>query len=156
MKSHCLRPLRLCALFLAAAGLGTGPADADTSRTQTIQLTRGWNAVFLEVYPLEADPSALFSNTPIDIAASYYAHASSAQFMSNPGADLFKKQGWGVWYARNRPDAFLKSLHGVFGQQGYLIHAKSDYTWNLTGTAVPSDIHWEPDAYNFVGFSLTL
>jgi hypothetical protein len=136
--------------------LMTFPGRCETTRTQTVQLRQGWNAVYLEVYPLDPDPAIVFSNAPIDIAAAYYAHASAAQFMGNPGADLFKKQGWGVWYARNRPDAFLKSLHAIYGQQGYLIHAKSDYTWNITGSAVPPDVHWEVDAYSFVGFSVSL
>jgi len=140
-----------CVLALLLVGQ---QLSADTTRTQTIQLTRGWNAVFLEVYPLEANPTLLFQGTPVDIVASYYTHASSAQFIGNPSGDLFKKEGWGVWYAPTRPDAFLKSLHAIYGQQGYLMHAKTDYTLTINGGAVPPSIRWVANEYNFVGFSV--
>lgn len=140
--------LLLCCL----AAVSTG--HSETTRTQTIQLHQGWNAVFLEVYPPALAPAEVFANTPVDVAASYYPPSSSAQFMTQPGVDLFKQAGWGVWYAEHRPDAFLKTLHSILGQQAYLLYAKSDYTWTVTGEVVPSDIRWQPDSYNFVGFSV--
>ncbi len=149
--------LRLVSSLIAANLLlfAALPTHADTLRTQQIQLQKGWNAVFLEVYPTDAAPGVVFTDTPIDMAASYYERSSSAQFITDPGAKLFKKAGWGVWYAETRPDAFLKTLHAVYGQQAYLIHAKSDYTWNITGAVVPPEVRWQPAAYNLVGFSLS-
>src|SRR5215204_1152868 len=123
---------------------------ADTTRTQTIQLQQGWNAVFLEVSPTNSAADVVFGETPIDIAASYQGKSSPAQFMSRPAADLFKDAGWGVWYAPKRPDAFLKTLHAVYGQQPYLVHCKADYTWHLTGTVHPPEILWQANAYNLV------
>lgn len=156
-SANCVLQLAraFCLLVAVPLLLATSALWADTTRTQTIALQRGWNAVFLEVYPIETNPSVLFAGTPIDIAASYYGHVSSAQFIGNPNADLFKKTGWGVWYAQNRPDAFLKSLHAIYGQQGYLIHVKSDYTLTISGGAYPPKPQWEPDSYNFVGFGLS-
>jgi hypothetical protein len=144
-----------CVLALLAGQLSSTNLQAESSRTQTIQLHRGWNAVFLEVYPFVADPAIVFSNAPVDIVASYYPHNGSAQFMATPSADLFKKSGWGVWYAGKRPDAFLKTLFAIYGQQPYLIQAKSDYTLTITGSVVPPDVHWQPNAYNLVGFSVS-
>jgi hypothetical protein len=129
-------------------------ANADNTRTQQIALQRGWNAVFLEVYPTETKPAALFARAPIDIVAAYFAPASSAQFMTDPGAELFTQAGWGVWYAENRPDAFLKTLHAIYGQQGFLIHAQSDFTWTVTGAVTPTPMRWQADAYNLVGFGV--
>ena len=137
-------------IWLAA----TFAVQAQTTRTQTLALQKGWNAVFLEVNPAELEPGHIFTNTPIDIVASYYGRSSSAQFVSDPSADLFKKAGWGVWYAEDRPDAFLKTLHAINGQQGYLIHAKSDFTWTVTGAVTPADVAWESGAFNFVGFGV--
>lgn len=146
--------LALVACLIAHAGIQTA-AGADITRTQTVQLRAGWNAVFLEVHPSETEPAVIFANTPVDIAASYYAPSSSAQFMTDPGVDLFKQAGWGVWYATDRPDAFLKTLHAIYGQQAYLIHTKSDFTWAVTGTVAISELTWQPNAYNFVGFCLS-
>ena len=67
-------PLLLAAAFLP---LGIGlPAAAESIRTQTLQLQPGWNAVFLEVYPADPDPAIMFANTPIDVAAAFYASGS--------------------------------------------------------------------------------
>jgi hypothetical protein len=127
---------------------------AQNTRNQTIQLTRGWNAVFLEVYPTETKPSALFGSTPVDVVAGYFPPGSSAQYMTDPGASLFSQSGWGVWYSESRPDAFLKTLHGIYGPQAYLIHAKSDFTWTVSGAVTPIPMKWQPNSYNFVGFGV--
>ncbi len=127
---------------------------AETVRTQQITLTRGWNAVFLEVYPENSDPAAVFAGTPVDIAASHFARGGSAQFVSEPGADMFKKAGWGVWYAEARPEAFLKSLHAILGQQAYLVHSKTDFTWQVSGAVTMAEVRWQPNAYNLVGFGV--
>ena len=58
---RCL--VALCCVHLFAADVLRAEVGQNL-RTQTIQLTRGWNAVFLEVYPAETKPSALFANTP--------------------------------------------------------------------------------------------
>lgn len=127
---------------------------AQNLRTQTIQLRSGWNAVFLEVHPVEIKPAVLFDQSPIDVVAAFFAPGTSAQFMTDPGADMFSQSGWGVWYATNRPDAFLKTLHGIYGQQGYLIHAKRDYTWTISGAVTPALVKWQANAYNLVGFGV--
>jgi hypothetical protein len=45
-------------------------------------------------------------------------------------------------------------LHGIYGQQAYLIHAKSDFTWTVSGAVTPARVKWQANAYNFVGFSV--
>jgi hypothetical protein len=127
---------------------------ASTLRTQTIQLQKGWNAVFLEVYPDDSAPSVIFADTPVDIAAATFTRNVSAQFMIDPGTDLFRQAGWGVWYGEHRPDAFLRTLHAIYGQQAYLIHSRADFTWQITGSVVPPEVEWQPNAYNLVGFSV--
>jgi hypothetical protein len=84
--------------------------------------------------------------------ASFYARPSSAQFVTDPGVDLFKQAGWGVWYAADRPDAFLQSLHAIYGQQAYLIYSRRDFTWTVTGRALPTTVNWQANAFNLVGF----
>ncbi|MCI0538337.1 MAG: hypothetical protein L0Z50_24280 [Verrucomicrobiales bacterium] len=129
--------------------------EASTWRTQTIALQKGWNAVFLEVYPDAPAPAAVFANTPIDVVAAFYARTSTAQFVTDPGADLLNQAGWAVWYAESRPDAFLKTLHATYGQQAYLVHAAQDHTWTISGSVVPPRIRWQPDSFNLVGFSVS-
>jgi len=140
--------------WLFATVLFSTSAIAAT-RTQQISLQRGWNAVFLEVHPEVSGPATLFRSTPIDIVAVHQSANSSAQFMNNPGVDLFKESGWSVWYSESRPDAFLKTLHAIYGQKCYLIHAKSDFTWSVAGEVALQRTSWQPNAFNFVGFSVS-
>ncbi len=127
----------------------TGP-----TRTQVIAMQAGWNAVFLEVHPLDGDPTTVFGSLPVDIVASYFERSTVAQFVVNPDADLYRRAGWGVWYAAERPDAFLRTLHGVHGEQAYLIHARSAFTWRVTGLVTAPEVQWQADAFNLVGFSV--
>lgn len=134
--------------------LAAGQARAGVVRDQVMALQAGWNAVFLEVYPVQPDPAALFAGSTVDVVASLHSAASTAQFIAHPGAELFRRAGWGVWYAEDRPDAFLKTLHAILGQQAYLIHATRACSVTVSGNPVMPDLQWEPNAFNFVGFSV--
>jgi hypothetical protein len=149
MKIVALKFFWRAALALAVATVSL----AASTREQVIPIQKGWNAVFMEVHPLDSEPAAVFGNLPIEIAATFYAPLS-AQFVSNPGADLLRQAGWGVWYAETRVDSFLSNLHSIYGQRAYLLFSKSDFVWKITGTVMPTEILWKPDSFNFVGFSV--
>lgn len=123
-------------------------------REQILELQEGWNAIFLEVEPADPDPGRVFGELPVDIVASFYARVASAQFVTDPGANLFRRAGWGVWYADDRPDAFLGTLHAIHGQRAYLIHATAAFTWRIQGEVVAEDVVWQSRAFNLVGFSV--
>ena len=124
------------------------------TREQIIPIEKGWNAVFLEVHPENPEPSNVFGGTPVEIAAALYRPVTPAQFATNPSADLLRQTGWGVWYADRRADAFLSSLHSIYGQRAYLIYASANFVWKVTGTVLPPEIVWAPDSFNFVGFAV--
>ena len=153
--SACGMSARTLAVLLAVLWLLVGSVRADTTRTQTIPLKAGWNAVYLEVEPVDSAPAKVMAGSPVDSVASFFDPGVSPQFVSNPDANLFKAAGWGVWYAESRPDAFLKSLHAMYGQQAYLIHATNDCSLSVTGEVVPAKMKWTPDAFNFTGFSVS-
>ena len=121
-------------------------------RTQEIQLRKGWNAVYLEVDPTNDAPATVFSGVPVDKVATLFKNPSNQEFVTDPGIDLGKAQGWGVWYAPELPEAFLKSLDAIDGNRAYLIHAKSDCQWRPTGRVTGDAVTWQPDAFNFIGF----
>jgi hypothetical protein len=147
------RPLLL--IGLAALGFTLAvPASAQPTRTQTLQLQRGWNAVYLEVIPTNADPASVFAGAPVNIVATFLGVETSVQFIRDPAAIGWKKEGWGVWYAPRRPDSFLTSLHAMTGYRAYLIQAERDFTWNVEGHVELSRVVWKADSYNFTGFTL--
>jgi hypothetical protein len=144
----------LVALF-CCFNLQVGMANAgEVYREQTIQLHQGWNAVHLEVEPSERKPASVFEGKPIDIAARYFRLVTPVQFISDPADEPWKAEGWGVWYAPLRDDAFLTNLHAIQGNQTYLIHATEDYEWKVTGKVRYQPVKWRHDSYNLVGFTV--
>ncbi len=150
-------PRRFIPALLAAGLLLAGDLRAEDSqalRTQTLALNRGWNAVFLEVNPVDPDPTAVFAGTPVEVVAGFEARTASAQFVSDPNANLFRRAGWAVWYGAHRPDAFLKTLHAIHGGQGYLIQSREAFVWKVTGGVEFQEVQWRPNAFNLTGFQV--
>lgn len=151
------RPVcRSLVLFLLLLGLFATslPLSAQPVRQQTINLSSGWNAVFLEVDPLISDPASLFADVPVDIIAAYTTPRRSAQFVGNPSADMLRAYGWGVWYAPHRSDALLTTLYSLNGHTPYLIHSETNVTMTIDGRVPPTRRSWTPNAYNFTGFTV--
>lgn len=123
-------------------------------RTQKIELKTGWNAVYLEVEPLDSDPVALFLGTPIEIVASYFRPASSAEFIESPSELISNRENWSVWYAPERDDALLSNLFAVQGHRAYLIYLGEDYTLSIDGGPTLGGTQWHPNAYSLVGFQI--
>ena len=130
-------------------GNGLGPF-----RTQAIELKAGWNAVYLEVDPLENDPNLLFEETPIEIVTSYFRPVSTQQFVENPSEVLKNPEGWNVWYRPGRADELLTDIYEIQAHTSYLIYTKEDYNWMLEGVPFYGTTQWHPNAYSLVGFPI--
>jgi hypothetical protein len=86
--------------------------------------------------------------------ATFLGTETTVQFIRDPSAIGWKKEGWGVWYAPRRPDSFLSTLHAVGGNRAYLIQAEQDFTWSIQGLVELSRVVWKADSFNFIGFPL--
>lgn len=149
------RFLVLPSLFIAGSiSIHAQDASPGHQRVQQIALSKGWNAVYLEVQPSNSAPAAVFSGLPVDKVATLFKAPVSNQFVSDATVNLSKGQGWGVWYAAGSPEAFLKSLDTILGSRAYLIHTTAACQWRATGDALPTSVEWRADAYNFVGFPI--
>lgn len=144
----------LAIVFFVALPLSAVRAQSDLVRTQDISLQAGWNAVYLEIDPETNSPAALFAGIPVDVVAAYAAPRRGAQFVKNPTAGMLASYGWAVWYAPGRGDHFLSTLYAIYGAKPYLIHAVSNTSLTVRGTAAPDRTTWMPNAYNFVGFNV--
>jgi hypothetical protein len=144
----------MCCAAVAAYSLTGFPCMANPLLTQTVPLEAGWNAVYLEVMPTNSSANALLAGTLIDTVASHFSAPSFSQFATSPNANMLSEVGWGIWYAPDRPDAFLGTLQRIQGKRAYLVHAAEAFAWRVNGTVEPPQISWVPDAYNFVGFGV--
>lgn len=140
--------------LLLVASLCVALSTFAQNRQQTIQLQAGWNAVYLEVEPLDTNPDAVFGNTPIDTVARYFPRSSPVQYISDPAGAPWNEPGWGVWYAPARPEAVVGNLHAIRGNKAYLVHSASVYAWNVTGTIAFERRSWQADSFNLVGFGV--
>ncbi len=155
MKPKTKNTLRKAAPGILLVLLLTAPAAlAETTRTQTINLQKGWNSVFLQVSPTNREPGAVFVNTPVEIVATYFAVEKPVQYIQNPGSIGWNKSGWAVWYGPNRSDAFLSSLHAVHGNRAFLIFSKQDFVWSVTGTVAFAPLRWKGDSFNLLGLGV--
>jgi hypothetical protein len=144
----------------------TWGADA-AERTQTLQLNVGWNAVWLEVAPVDVDGAALsVSNVftsgdcEIDIVALPVEAVGTAEFIVDQSS-LFNQPGWAVW--RRDPASGQSDLFPVAGNQAYLVHVSKSGVLDgdaagqlvITGDVVFFTPDWVSGSYNLLGFGVS-
>lgn len=142
------------ALILTLVASSDSMLGSVVTRTQVLELKAGWNSVWLEVDPLESEPTKCFEGIPVDIAATYFQNITPVQYIRDPREAPWKEPGWAVWYSGERPDAVVTDLFAIHGNRAFLVHATKDYTWRLKGAVSFRRLQWQPDSFNFVGFSV--
>lgn len=139
--------------LLTALGLfcGTIAGWPALERTQTLRLRAGWNAVFLEVQPAASTPLEVFGKLPVETVACFVPGRIEARYLRDPGDAPWRGDGWAVWYAPSKPEAFLSNLYEVQAQRAFMVLASADFTWNLVGEARATVLEWHPDTCTFTG-----
>ena len=151
----------LVAGLLAGIVTMAAPARAQTA-DQAVTLSAGWNAVWLEVEPVDATgmakaPQAVFTNTAIQTVVTPKPLTGSSEFFaSEPGTiATFNQEEWQQW-KRSDP-AGENNLSMIFGNRPYLIQVAAGtppFTLTLAGKVRFFRPTWTPDRYNLVGFGL--
>ncbi len=146
---------------LAAVVTLAAPAHGQTGE-QTITLSPGWNAIWLEVEPLDANgqkkaPEDVFDNPSIEtIASPKPLSGLSEYFADEPGSiTTFNGDEWQQW-KRNDP-AGVTNLPLITGNRAYLVQVAdgaSPVTLTLGGKVSFHRPEWTPDRYNLIGFGL--
>lgn len=122
--------------------------------TQTLNLHAGWNAVWLEVAPVNAQISAALAGLPIDSVWTYRDRVSSTDFIQNPGEPTWNRDRWLAYVPTNRIESINNDLFTLQANRAYLINASSAFTLKLTGRPSLLFPGWTPDAYTLRGFPL--
>jgi hypothetical protein len=128
-----------------------GDALAATSRSVQITLAKGWNAIHLDVQPADPAVASVFDPAKVDFVARYFTPGSQVRFLENPEEQQWNMPGWGVWYAPDRAEAFLTSLHAVDGGAAYLVHAREACVLDVTGEVRCRRLRWKTDSFNLTG-----
>ena len=134
-----MKKIILCVLLLITAATASA-----IDRTQSIELKKGWNAVYIQVGSGEQLLNEVFDGTPIDLVATYYHQFSSTEFIKDPSEEPWQDTSWHKWIAPARPDAFLSNLYRLNAGRGYLAHMTEDHEWSLTGSVRLYKHRWQP------------
>lgn len=105
---------------------------------ETMTLSAGWNAIYLESTPTENDCEEFFSGTAVTKAQSYISDAydSTAQYKSD-GTEINQKPISFYQWISGQPD--VSSLKSLVGGSVYLIYATNSCSKSFYGTlSVPS------------------
>ncbi len=140
--------------ILLVAGIWASPASGQWSK-QTVQLTLGWNAIYLQVEPDNPNCDAVFADWPVSSVSVYNMAQTSAQFAENPSEPLNIEPEFLSW-SPGRPEG-ANSLATVIAGNAYLIFATAPATRVLTGRPTVPRIDWvtgtpATNIYNLVGF----
>ncbi len=97
---------RSFALLLAVCSLLLGPELHAVEHTQTLNLSSGWNAVWLEVDPVDASGQAkaveeVFADPAISYVATPRLPAGTAEFISQSSGGVFNQAAWRTWHRSN-------------------------------------------------------
>ncbi len=151
-----IRHLTHCLILLLLLEANSGPIAAAAQR-QEVTVLPGWNAVWLEVEPQDADgtplpPETVFASNPeIDIVSRLLPARGQAEFVQDPSADSLGSDIWLTW--RRSTVLGQNTLGGLRGNRGYLIHSTGvePTVVAFTGEVAFHTYQWVPDAYNLFG-----
>lgn len=159
---------RAAGTALASLLLASGNAlAAETS--QTLSLSYGWNAIWLEVEPRDTNgllktASEVFASTNfvVDKVAVRIDPASTDEFSTDP-AQLFNQDGWNVW--SRSPGSGQSAEISAVGNKAYLLYVTANSgiatNGNPAGTlTVEGEVrfnrpNWSRGNYNLAGFPVT-
>jgi len=146
-RSICLALVSFTALLVATA----------QSQLQTIRLTPGWNAVFLEVQPEPADADAVFAGIPVESAWIWDRPGQVIEFVDDPSQLVPGKPEWLTFVPTNHPHAAVRNLFEVPGGCALLVNLAADQPveWRVAGRPAVPNYQWVSDSYNLVGFPLS-
>lgn len=129
---------------------------------QTIVLTPGWNAIYLQVQPIDKTPEAFFTKAngdTINVSSmwTYLAHRATVDYIANPDPEkLLSEAGWLRYFPATAKEAFTTNLFSLSANRAYLIKLEGEQfeVVNIEGTPVIPKTKWQPNSFNFTGFHI--
>jgi len=142
-----MRQIALCFFFLAVNAFGQW-------RTQVIELKKGWNAVYIEVYPYPDDLDVLLEGLPVDSLWEPNTQLVTMWYISDPSETRPSPPRWRGYFPPGRPERVVANLHALLGGHCYLVKVRQDCSLAVKGIPVAEPPRWKPDQFNLVGFAV--
>lgn len=124
--------------------------------TQTIPLSPGWNAVFLEVHPQPSDADIVFAGLPVESVWEWNRNAAAVDFIQDPAKLVPRLPQWATWFPEASPNRFVANLFEIRGGRALLIKVagSSSTTWTVQGTPARPEASWAADGFSLAGFHI--
>lgn len=122
--------------------------------SQTLTLTPGWNAVFLEVQPEPRAADLVFSGIPVDSAWDWNRQSFNPQYIDDVNQLVPQVGEWATWFPQGHVKRSLANFFEVRGGRPLLLflNGTSSVTWTVTGMATRPLDEWLPSGYTLTGF----
>ena len=124
------------------------------SAEQTLDLVKGWNAVYLELQPDSPNPQDLFADQPIEVVAVWLPSKARVTSLTSLDAIASKSSEWYVWHPAEHPAAFLNSLFQIQARKALLIKASAATQLTIQGEPVFGRRKWLAPSFNLTGFDV--
>jgi len=126
-----------------AAGLSCLPSLYASHVRETLTLTKGWNAVYLESTPDAASCADFFAGLPVVSVGAYVsdAYSDTRQYRSDGTVIEQKPVSYLTWYA-NDASATANSLVSLVGGTTYLVYSTGNCTKTFDGVPVSPRMSW--------------
>ena len=146
-----MRNKKLLLLFVLVVS-----ASASAEYTQTLTLSPGWNAVYLEVVPENNEIDVLLGGLPIQSVWRFLSLEGVTGLPANPSDGLSSLTGWHAYFPAGSAARVLTDLFTLRANNAYLINlsGSSPVTITLTGTPQVQNRRWAPDAFTLTGFGV--
>ncbi len=127
--------------LMLAASVAAGSVAFASHVSETMTLTSGWNAIYLESTPNEATCAAFFAGSPVVRVASYHSDAySTTRQLADDGTEIAQKPiSYTVWLAS---DETASTMDALVGGRAYLVYATNDWTKTFLGVPSAPQMTW--------------
>ncbi len=143
----------LLVAVLFAVQFATLSARAQNT-SQSFNLQAGWNAIWLEISPVNPDVNVALAGLPLDSIWTFQARLTAADFIQDPSEPVWNRERWLVHVPTNRLESLNNNLFSLTSHRAYLIKLTAAATLNVTGQPALRRVAWVPDAYNLRGFPI--
>ena len=139
-------------LTLSALSVALASPLAAQYRTESFQVTNGWNSFFLNVDPEGQTFEEILADSPDVLQVWQWTPSEVDPSLIRPDRDALSE--WRVW---RRGDAGGSTITGPIPNTAYLVELgenASQQVFSIKGKAVEPQVQFRTDGLNFVGFPM--
>jgi hypothetical protein len=153
--------LMLCWFSYSASLHASVSCESGLACIQTIELTPGWNAIYVQIDPDQDSTEQVFADyvdeegPQINSVWTWLQHRAKIDFIQDPDPDnLLSEQGWLRFFPQQAAESVTTNLFAIQSNRAYLVNLAGDtaVTLTISGKPVVPKTDWESDSFNLVGF----